>query len=124
MNDTLEVMVHDIGVDAFKKFRMEDTLERDMEKSLYLVWEKFIRLSAVLRLFNLKTRDGWTDRSFTEFLELLQEMLPKCKTLLNRSYEAKKILCPMSLDYVKMHECHNDWILYRKEYENLKKMMV
>lgn len=64
-----------------------------------------------------------TDRSFTELLELLQEKFLEGNTLLNRSYETKKILCPMGLDHVKIHACHNDCILYRKEYENLKKYL-
>ena len=46
-------------------------------------------------------------------------MLPEGNTLPNCTYEAKKILCPMGLDYVKIHACRNDCILYRKEFENL-----
>lgn len=47
-------------------------------------------------------------------------MLLEGNTLSNRSYEVKKILCPMGLDYVQMHACRNYCILYWKEYENLK----
>ncbi|GAU44823.1 hypothetical protein TSUD_400420 [Trifolium subterraneum] len=36
----------------------------------------------------------------------------------NSHYEAKKILCPMGLEYEKIHACPNDYILYRKEFVN------
>ena len=35
MNDTLEYMIHDIGVDAIKKSHGDDTLQRDIEELLY-----------------------------------------------------------------------------------------
>jgi len=78
-------------------------------------------LSATLRLFNIKAKKWWTDRSFTELLELLHVMLPEGNTLLTRHYEAKKILCPMGMEYRKIHVCPNDCILYRKEFETLTK---
>lgn len=46
-------------------------------------------------------------------------MLPEDKKLSDHCYESKKILCPMGLEYVKIHAFPNDFILYRKEYENL-----
>ena len=119
MTDNLEDIIHNIGVDAFKKVSMVDTLRKDLEDSLYPGCKGFTRLSVVLRLFNLKARCVWTDNSFTELLELLKEMLHEGNTLSNRTYEAKKILCPMSLDYVKIHACPNDFILYMKKFENL-----
>lgn len=71
VNDSLEDVIRDIGVDTFKKSHVEDTLKSDMEKSLYLGCKNFIRLTVVLIQFNLKAKGGWTDKSFTEFLELL-----------------------------------------------------
>ncbi|KAK7279834.1 hypothetical protein RJT34_24892 [Clitoria ternatea] len=50
---------------------------------------------------------------------LQQEILPEGNTLPNRTYEAKKVICPMGMDYKKIHACPNDCILYRKEYEKL-----
>lgn len=79
-----------------------------MEESLFSGYNFFTRLSVVLVLFNLKIKGVLTDRIFTELLELLQEIFPKGNMLSNRSYGVKKILCPMSLDYVKIHACHND----------------
>ena len=36
-------------------------------------------------------------------------------------YAAKKILCPMGIEYRKIHVCPNDCILYRQEFEGLHK---
>jgi len=48
-------------------------------------------------------------------------MLLKGNTLPNCNYEAKKILYPIGMEYKKMHTCPNDCILYRKEFDWLKK---
>jgi len=47
-------------------------------------------------------------------------MLTEGNTLPNRNYEAKKILYPMGMEYKKIHECPNDCVLYRKDFELLK----
>ncbi|WVZ16168.1 hypothetical protein V8G54_009150 [Vigna mungo] len=39
--------------------------------SLYSGCIKYTRLSAILKLFNVKARTGWSDKSFTELLELV-----------------------------------------------------
>nr|KYP43362.1 hypothetical protein KK1_035209 [Cajanus cajan] len=60
------------------------------------------------------------DKSSTKLLELLKEMLPEDNTLPNRNYEAKKILCPMGLEYKKIHTCLNDCVLYTNDFATLK----
>ena len=69
------------------------------KKSLYPNCTRFTRLLAILRLFNVNARNGWTDRSFTKVLELLHEMLPDGNTLSTRHCETKKILCLMGMEY-------------------------
>ncbi|GAU38745.1 hypothetical protein TSUD_158760 [Trifolium subterraneum] len=118
MDDRLEDMMRDIGEDSFKRAHVYDTLCSDKDKPLYPGCTNFTRLSAVLKLFNLKAKNGWTDKSFIELLELLIQMLPEGNVMPNRHYEAKKILCPMGLEYEKIHACPNDYILYRKEFVN------
>ena len=71
------------------------------------------RLSVVLALVNLKVRFGWSDKSFTEFLVLLKKMLPEENTLSKNQYETKKILCPVGMEFKKIHACLNDCILYK-----------
>nr|KYP76616.1 hypothetical protein KK1_020866 [Cajanus cajan] len=47
-------------------------------------------------------------------------MLPEDNTLPNYNYEAKKILCPMGLEYKKIHACPNDCVLYTNDFAILK----
>ena len=119
--DKLEDMIRDVGAENFAKAHVYETMSTDAETPLYVGSTKFTRLSAVLRLMNLKASNGWTDKSFTELLTLLNEMLPDGNTLPTRNYDAKKILCPMGMEYKRIHACPNDCILYRKEFEFLTK---
>ena len=73
-------------------------------------------LSTVLSLVNVKARYGWSDKSFTELLVLLKKLLPEDNTLPKNQYEAKKILCPVGMEYQKIHACPNDSILYRNDF--------
>jgi len=51
----------------------------DTDKPLYLECTKFTRLSAVLKLFNVKARNDWTGKSFSKLFELFSNMPPKGK---------------------------------------------
>jgi len=90
-------MVRDVGEENFVKAHLYDSLNSYSKEDLYPGCTNFTRLSATLKLFSLKARNGWTDKSFTKLLELLKNMLPKNNTIPIRNYETKKILCPMGL---------------------------
>ena len=94
-------MIRDIGEENFHQAHVYDYLKDGSLIEMYPGCSSFSRLLAVLRLFNMKARNGWTDRSVTELLEFLHEILPKGNTLPTSHYEAKKILCPMGLEYRK-----------------------
>jgi len=93
-------MIRDIGEDSFQQAHMCDSLKDDSKTPLYPGCSSFTRLPTILKLINIKARNGWTDKSFTELLKLLHEMLPKDNTLSTCHYEAKKILCPMGMEYM------------------------
>ncbi|KAL6564960.1 hypothetical protein OROMI_016410 [Orobanche minor] len=95
--DQFEDMIRDVGEESFQRAHVYDALKSDSETPLYPGCKNFTRLSAVLKLVNVKATNGWSDKSFTELLELIQEMLPEGNKLPNRTYEAKKVLCPMGL---------------------------
>uniref|UniRef100_A0A151UD54 Uncharacterized protein n=1 Tax=Cajanus cajan TaxID=3821 RepID=A0A151UD54_CAJCA len=46
-------------------------------------------------------------------------MLPNGNILLTHNYDVKKILCPMGMEYIRIHACSNDFILYSEEFDNL-----
>ena len=117
--DNMEDMIQDVGVKAFAQAHVYETMSPKTPLSVGST--KFTRLSTILRLTNLKATNGWTDKSFTKLLVLLNVMLLKGNTLPIRNCNAKKILCPMGMKYKRIQACPNDCILYGKEFEDLKK---
>ena len=79
--DNIEDMIKDVGVEAFAQAHVYETMFADAETSLYAGSTKFTRLTTILRFMNLKATNGWTDKSFTELLMLLNEMLSGGNTL-------------------------------------------
>jgi len=71
----MEDIIRDIEEDNFYQAHVYDSLKDDLETKLYPDYSSFIRLSVVLRLFNIKTRNERTDKTFTKFQKLLHEML-------------------------------------------------
>ena len=120
--DRMEDMVHDLGQEGFRDAHAHyyEKLQTDSKKPLYAGYTTFTRLSAVLGLVNLKARFGWSDRSFTELLVLLKNILPDGNILPKSHYEAKKILCPVGMKYQNIHACPNDCILYRNEFAEMR----
>jgi hypothetical protein len=70
-----------------------------------------------LELLKLKASSGWFDTSFLDLIELLIKVLSKSNGLTSSTYQAKKIICLLTLGIEKIHACLNHCILYRKEHE-------
>ena len=96
--DKLEDMIHDIEYHFMDRPHLIDNLKDNAEKSLYVSCSKFTKLSPVLKLYNLKVENEWSDKSFTTLLFLLKNMLPEDNKLSNHTYDTKKILCSMGLN--------------------------
>nr|KYP62103.1 hypothetical protein KK1_016627 [Cajanus cajan] len=66
MHDQIEDMIRDVGQESFQQAHSHvyDDLKSDSETPLFPDCITFTRLSAVLRLMNLKARNGWSDKSF------------------------------------------------------------
>ncbi|XP_074361841.1 uncharacterized protein LOC141702039 [Apium graveolens] len=71
------------------------------------------KLEPVLILHNWKARFGVSDKAFIDLLELVGSFLPKEHVLPGSMYEAKKTITDLGLEYVKIHACPNDCVLYR-----------
>jgi len=52
---------------------------------------------------------------------MLNEILPEGNMLPNQNYDAKNILCSMGMKHKRIHSYPDDCILYRKEFEELKR---
>ncbi|XP_057425762.1 uncharacterized protein LOC130719140 [Lotus japonicus] len=120
VDDRVEEIVNMVEDDFRECPEMFEKLKTNAEMPLYDGCTKFTKLSGVLNLYNLKAGNGWTDKSFTELLALLKNMLPEDNVLPSRNYEAKQMLCSIGLSYEKIHACPRDCILFRNEYKTLK----
>ena len=93
IGDRLEEMICDLGQESFQQAHvpMYDTLESDFKKPLYSGCKKSLALlSVVLSLINVKVRYGWSDKSFTLLLQVVQDMLLEENTMSKSYYQAKK----------------------------------
>jgi hypothetical protein len=103
---------------GFDNFEMLDKVSRDLlYKECKWCDKEHTVLWMMLELMKLKATSGWSDNSFSALLELLTKVLPKPNGLPSSTYQAKKIICPMTLGIEKIHACPNHCILYRKEHE-------
>jgi hypothetical protein len=57
----------------------------------------------VLHLLTLKARNGWSDTSFNQLLQLLDNLIPKLNSLPTSTYHAKKILSQLALGIEKKY---------------------
>ncbi|KAH1246917.1 hypothetical protein GmHk_06G016914 [Glycine max] len=127
MGDRLEDMIRDLGQESFQQAHapVYEGLQSDSKKPLYAGCKNSLTLlSAVLSLVNVKARYGWSDKSFTSLLEVVHNLLPEDNTLPTSYYTGKKILCPMGMEYQKIHACPNDCILYRHEFHEMSKCPI
>ena len=92
-------MIHNVEDHFMDRPHLVQSLKDDEEKLLYVGCSKFTKLSAVLRLYNLKEENGWSNKSFTTLLIILKDMLPEANELSDRTYDAKKILYSMGMNY-------------------------
>ena len=93
----------------------------DAETPLYPSCASHSKLCAIVSLFRLKTRNGWSDKSFNDLLETLPEMLPEENVLHTSLYDVKKFLKTFDMGYEKIHACVNDCCLFRKKFKKLEK---
>jgi hypothetical protein len=98
----------------------------DSKKLFYLgCATQYTRLFTMVKLFQLKVSNAWSDYSFKDLLTLLKDMLSQGNVVPETVYEAKQIICSMGLEVEQIHTCKNDCILYRgPEYEDLEKCHV
>ncbi|KAK1610666.1 hypothetical protein QYE76_034339 [Lolium multiflorum] len=106
--------------DTEKERENLDRMLEDHKNSLYPGCDNGLKkLGCTLDLLKWKAREGVADSGFENFLKMLKNMFPKNNELPTSTYEAKKVVCSLGLEVLKIHACINDCILYRGEYENL-----
>jgi hypothetical protein len=79
----------------------------------------------MVKLFQLKMSNRWSDCSFKDLLMLLKNMLPQGNAVPETDYEAKQIIYPLGLEVEKIYACKNDCVLYcGPQYEDLDKCPI
>jgi len=97
--------------DEAKKFYQ---LINDANQELCPGCESFSTLSIIIQLSLLKCLHGWSNSSFTNFLQLLKEVMPNLN--IPESFnKTKSIIIDLGLDYKKIHACPKDCMLFWKE---------
>nr|CAH68044.1 B0103C08-B0602B01.1 [Oryza sativa] len=126
--DDLVQMLQDVREDceSEKEAHKLDKMLEDHRTSLYPGCEQgHKKLDTTLELLQWKSKNGVSDKAFSDLLKLVKNILPGGNKLPETTYEAKKIVCPLGLEVHKIHACPNDCILYRgEEYENLESCPV
>jgi hypothetical protein len=69
----------------------------------------------VLELLILKAKYGWSDCSFNDLLHLLSWLLPQPNSVPANTYQAKKVISPLTMGVEKIHACPSHSILFHGE---------
>lgn len=88
-----------------------ENLLADVEKKWYPSCYEFTKLSALVKLYNLKVKNGLSDQGFSDLLKLLREKLSDNNEMPCLMYEAKNSLNTLGMKYEKIHVYPNDYIL-------------
>lgn len=104
--------VSEDGGDEAKQDEIFASFLKDADTKLYSGCEAFSKLSFIVTLFHLKCLHGWTQESFTALLGVLSYALPQEANLPKKYHEAKKIIRGLGLNYVKIHACPKDCMLF------------
>ncbi|XP_073526148.1 uncharacterized protein [Phyllobates terribilis] len=116
-DDEINGMMDGVRDHLNERPQMFEQVSKAAEIPLYPGCTKFSKLEAVSVLYNLKCASGWTDGSFNTLLEWLGDFLPEGNEMPISTYYARKLMCPLGLDVVKIDACPNDCMLYKHEHE-------
>jgi len=97
---------------ARKQQDMYASFLKDAHTRLYPSCETFSKLSFLVNIYHLKCLHGWTQESVTNLLGVLSDAFPPEANLPKTYYEVKKIICGLGLNYVKIHACPKDCMLF------------
>ena len=93
-----------------------ETVRKAREECLYLeekgCEKRWVLLRFVLDILILKAKYGWSDRSFNDLLTLLAAVFPKPNFVPTNTYQAKKLISPLTMGVERIHACPNHYIIY------------
>jgi hypothetical protein len=75
-NQQLDEIMNDIAADFVDIPEIFKNLGNDSNVPLFPDCTKFMKIYVIFKLYNLKAKNRWSNKSFTSLLQLLEEMLP------------------------------------------------
>ena len=108
MNDVAE---ESPNLEAQKFFDMLEAAKQ----SLYSGCEKHTQLSFVARLMNMKSENGFSQKCYDQFIDLVKEIVPEENKVADNFYESKKLMRGMGLPVEKIDCCKNNCMIYWKD---------
>lgn len=82
---------------------------------------RYTKREIVIETFKAKCENKWSNKSISVILEIHSKTLPDGNCLSKSWHECQKLMSSLGLDYIKIHACLNNCVLFRKEYAKLDK---
>ena len=122
LNDKLRHVEHELLLNGLDNL---ETLRKAREEHLYPEEKGCEKRWSLLRFVQdiliLKSKYGWSDRSFNDLLTLLAVVLPKPNFVPTNTYQVKKLISPLTMGVERIHVCPNHCIIYRGVFKDLTK---
>lgn len=104
-----------------KEFPNLDKLLDEAQRKLYSGCEDSV-LSFVVMMLHVKVHYRLSNKAFDAVMMVIKRIIPQCdQTIPWTLTETKKFLRDLGLEYVKIHACKNDCVLFWKENADLEK---
>ena len=84
----------------------------ESHQELYTGCQTFSIFSFIVTILHLKTKSGWTIKSFDLMLDVFRKALPAPSLVPKNFYEAKKYVRDLGFYGEKIHACVNGCVLY------------
>ena len=90
-------------------------LLKEAEKELYPSCSEATKVSFIARPFQIKCMYGITNKALVAVLNLFAVILPKVHSIPDKMDKVQRVVRDLGLDYVRIHACENDCVLFLKE---------
>ena len=94
-------------------------LLQEAEKELYPGCIEATKVSFIVSLFQIKCMYNITNNALEAILSLFAAILPKGHCIPDTMDKVQRVVRDLGLDYVKIHACENDCVLFWKENADL-----
>jgi hypothetical protein len=117
LEDLLRHVEQELLLKAAKGLNNLEMVRKARKESLYeeakCCEKRWWLLRFVLDMLVLKTKYGWSDRSFNNLLTLLAVVLSKPNSMPANTYQVKKLVSPLTIGVERIHMCPNHCVFYR-----------